>query len=354
MGTLATKYRPMSFEDVTEQENIKIILQNQIKNNSIKNAYLFCGGAGTGKTTTARIFAKEINKGQGNPVEIDAASNNGVEQVRTIIEDAKFKPLDSEYKVYILDEVHMLSIGAWNAMLKLLEEPPKTTIFLLCTTDPQKIPATILSRVQRYDFQRISYQGIVDRLLHIIEKENNEICNNYGNDFTEEEAQRLLLDYEKEAINYIAKIADGGMRDAISLLDKCIAFDNKLTVANVIKALGVSDYDNLLELITAILHKDDKEKLSIIESVYQDGKDLKQFIKQLLACVLDICKYLIYNDYSYIKIPNTISLEKFKVYNYTKFTELLDNLIALNQQIKYETNPKVLIQSQLLLFNKKG
>ena len=169
--TLAVKYRPKVFEDVTEQGYIKDILRNQINNDEIKNAYLFCGGAGTGKTTTARIFANEINEGQGNPVEVDAASNNGVEQVRTIIDDAKFKALDSKYKVYIMDECHMLSTGAWNAMLKLLEEPPKTTIFILCTTDPQKIPATILSRVQRYDFQRISFEGIVKRLEYILQQE---------------------------------------------------------------------------------------------------------------------------------------------------------------------------------------
>ena len=129
--TLAVKYRPKTFDDVTEQGYIKDILRNQIESNDVKNAYLFCGGAGTGKTTTARIFANEINEGKGNPIEVDAASNNGVEQVRTIIDDAKFKPLESKYKIYIMDECHMLSIGAWNAMLKLLEEPPRTTIFIL-------------------------------------------------------------------------------------------------------------------------------------------------------------------------------------------------------------------------------
>lgn len=354
MGTLATKYRPSTFNDVTEQGYIKTILQNQIVSDTIKNAYLFCGGAGTGKTTTARIFAKEINGGEGNPVEVDAASNNGVEQIRTIIEDAKFKPLDSKYKVYILDEVHMLSIGAWNAMLKLLEEPPKTTVFLLCTTDPQKIPATILSRVQRYDFQKISFEGIVKRLMHIIGQENYEICDARGNDFTEEEFDRLTISCEDDAIKYIAKIADGGMRDAISLLDKCIAFSNKLTVENVINALGVSDYTNLLKIVNTILSNDNKGTLDIIENVYRSGKDLKQFIKQLIACVLDISKYLIYNNYEYIQIPNTFSLDVYKQYNFNTILELLDNLIGLQTLIKYETNPKILIESNLILFKRKG
>lgn len=337
--TLAIKYRPSKFEDVTEQRYVKEILTNQIITKSIKNAYLFCGGAGTGKTTTARIFAKEINGGQGTPVEVDAASNNGVEQIRTIIDDAKFKALDSEYKVYILDEVHMLSIGAWNAMLKLLEEPPKTTVFILCTTDPQKIPATILSRVQRYDFQRISFDGIVNRLAYII---------------TQERSEENPIEFEREAIQYIAKIADGGMRDAISLLDKCLSFSRNLTLENVINALGVSDYDSLLDITRALIINDNQIKLSIIENVYRQGKDLKQFIKQLLHCAIDINKYLIYNAYDYIQIPNTFDLNVYKQYDTAILLDLVDMLIKLNTQIKYETNPKILIESYLLLFNKKG
>lgn len=200
--SLAVKWRPKDWEDLTEQEYIKIILQNQINTQTIKNAYLFCGPAGCGKTTSARIFANKINDNKGLPIEIDAASNNGVEQVRTIIEDAKFKPLDSNYKIYIMDECHMLSTGAWNAMLKLLEEPPKTTIFILCTTDPQKIPATILSRVQRYDFQKISFEGIVNRLKYIIEQENRE---------TNETVDTTLdkIKYEIEALQFIAKCSEG-------------------------------------------------------------------------------------------------------------------------------------------------
>lgn len=175
--SLAVKYRPRNFSEVVEQSATKIILQQQLDSGEIKNAYLFCGGAGTGKTTCARIFANEINKGKGSPIELDAASNNSVDDVREIIQQAKTTSLDSEYKVFIMDEVHALSNQAWQAMLKVLEEPPAKSIFIMCTTEKNKIPKTILSRVQQFDFQRISTNAIADRLKKIIEFENEELKN---------------------------------------------------------------------------------------------------------------------------------------------------------------------------------
>ena len=171
MISLAVKYRPKIFDDVVEQDTIKIILKQQITTGNIKNAYLFCGPAGDGKTTCARIFANEINNGYGNPIELDAASHNGVDDVREVIKQAQTKSLDSEYKIFIIDECHSISNTGWQAFLKLLEEPPAKSIFIFCTTDPQKIPKTILSRVQRYDFSRISQQGIVERLYSILQEE---------------------------------------------------------------------------------------------------------------------------------------------------------------------------------------
>ncbi len=168
---LAIKYRPQTFEDLTEQSAVVTILTNQIETNTIKHGYLFCGGAGTGKTTSARIFANMINKGAGTPIELDAASNNSVEDIRRLCEDAQTQSIDSEYKVFILDEVHSLSNQAWQAMLKTLEEPPAKAIFIFCTTNPEKIPQTILSRVQRYNFQRISQEGIVNRLKYVLQQE---------------------------------------------------------------------------------------------------------------------------------------------------------------------------------------
>ena len=169
--TLAVKYRPKTFDDVTEQESVKIILQQQLESGEIKNAYLFCRGAGTGKTTCARIFANDINGGEGNPIELDAASNSSVDDVRNIIQQAKTKSLDSEYKVFLIDECHAISNTGWQAFLKLIEEPPAKSIFIFCTTNPERIPRTILSRVQRYDFQRISQSGIVNRLMYILDNE---------------------------------------------------------------------------------------------------------------------------------------------------------------------------------------
>lgn len=170
--SLAVKYRPNNWASVVEQDSTKIILQQQLETEEFKNAYLFVGGAGTGKTTCARIFANEINKHEGKPIELDAASNSSVEDVRNIIQQAKTKSLDSEYKIFIIDECHSLSNTAWQAFLKLIEEPPAKSIFIFATTNPEKIPKTILSRVQRYDFKRISQQGIVNRLRYIIEQEN--------------------------------------------------------------------------------------------------------------------------------------------------------------------------------------
>lgn len=336
--SLAIKYRPQTFDDVTEQVDIKVILQNQLETGEVKNAYLFTGGAGTGKTTCARIFAKEINKGQGTPIELDAASNNSVEDVREIINRAKTISINSEYKVFILDEVHMLSNSAWNAMLKLLEEPPMKSIFIMCTTDPQKIPKTILSRVQRYDFQRISTKGIVDRLTDIIKMENG--------------TQDDFIDASLDALSYIAKLANGGMRDAITMLDKCLAYSSELTIDSIVKALGVADYDTMFNLLNNLLDFDDAEVLKIIDDIHMSGKDLKQFMKQFTNFVLDVCKYVITGSIELTNIPSTY---KDKLDTTTSITnkwslkKLLVGLVKLNADIKWDTSPKATIEATLLL-----
>lgn len=343
MKALAIKYRPKTFDDVVEQGSVKHILQEQLRTNTHQNCYLFTGGAGTGKTTCARIFANEINGGKGNPIEIDAASNNGVDNVREIIENAKFKALDAPYKVYIIDECHMLSTGAWNAMLKLIEEPPAQTIFIFCTTDPQKIPATIISRVQRYDFQRITHDSIVNRLKHILDMENEEILNEGGPDGA--------ITYDIEALGYIAKLADGGMRDAITLLDKCLSFSLDISVENVVQALGTINYDVMFDLTDAIIDMRAGDAVTIIEEAHRSGIDLKQFIKQYSYFVLDAYKYYLLEGFEYLQIPSTYvdRLDAWDDETYDFVKELLAEIIKLNADIKWEPSPKPLIEATIIL-----
>lgn len=333
---LAVKYRPQTFEQVTEQEILTTILKQQISSKQIQHCYLFCGPAGCGKTTCARIFANEINGGQGIPVELDAASNNGVEDVRNIIQQAQTKSLDSEYKVFIIDECHSLSNAGWQAFLKLLEEPPAKSIFIFATTDPQKIPKTILSRVQRYDFQRISQQGIVHRLQYILANEN------------------IIVDQSNiDAVEYIAKLADGGMRDAISLMDKCLAFTDELTLETVVKVLGVVDYDEMFRFTDTIIENKLNESIQLIESVHTSGKDLKQFVKQYIQFLLDIQKYAIGCDWKYISLPKLSQYEEWLkgcgTYEFDRCFELLDCMLKINNKIKYSSVPKCVIETEVLL-----
>lgn len=330
--SLAVKYRPKTFSDVSEQSEVITILEQQLKTETTKNAYLFCGGAGTGKTTCARIFANEINKGKGNPTELDAASNNSVDDIRLIIEQAKMKSLDSEYRVFIIDECHALSNNAWQALLKLLEEPPKQSIFILCTTDPQKIPQTILSRVQRFDFKRISQQGIVNRLSYILSEEN------LGADTDE---QALVVG---DAIGYIAKVADGGMRSAITMLDKCLAFSTELTLENVVKVIGATNYAVYFDLTNVLTNFETKKMLTIINDLYSSGKDLKLFIKGFMEFILDVCKYDVTQSFDYIRIP-AIYDEDLKNLSIDYCNRLLEKLITLNAEIKWESNPKAVIEA---------
>lgn len=335
---LAIKYRPVDFSDVTEQESIKVILQQQLESNQIQHCYLFVGGAGTGKTTTARIFANEINNGEGSPIELDAASNNSVDDMRDLIQQAQTKSLNSEYKVFIIDECHMITVQGWNAILKLIEEPPAKSIFIFCTTDPQKIPKTILSRVQRYDFQRISQQGIVNRLRYICDLEVR------GDD----DIVRL------EALEYIAKIADGGMRDAITLLDKCLAYSHEVTLENVVKTLGTVDYQTMIDLTDAMNSPEgNKKAIEIIESIHNAGKDIKQFVKQYIHFLLDVQKYSIGCDWSHLNIPRLASYEEWlKDINrddFDYYRNLLRKLIKFNSDIRYSATAKLDVEAFFLL-----
>ena len=650
MKALALKYRPETFDDVVEQKAIRQILQEQVATKTHKHAYLFTGGAGTGKTTCARILANEINAGKGKPIEIDAASNNGVDDVREIINDAKFKALDAEYKVYILDECfykntpilladgtslpisdievgtqiknmvgtgvvknvfknliplerlciirltdashilttkdhlfftdsgwieaselteediiyegitmhdmqkaiykqdlskdvlqgvyeetdsenrkrnnadkegnvakagefgtnegkqshaqkgkhtkndsnknpqrnikpaiqnkgrqwnlhdstaevvpstskamgirvcnsykspegewvpniiqsrpcltrendsdrggwespqlekeyikrhkengiarrvrvasievyergnneqcfssyigdtekstgliemfdlevsnhssyfannllvhncHMFSVGAWNAMLKLIEEPPAKTIFIFCTTDPQKIPATILSRVQRYDFQRITYGAIVERLKLILAMEADDILSADGPDDA--------ISWETEAIEYIAKMAEGGMRDAITLLDKCLSYSPHVTLTSVLEVLGAIDYNTMFDLALNIFNGKTDLVITEIEEIHRAGIDLKQFMRQFCWFLLDVCKYGLLGSFEYLQLPETYkkSFDGWTDETFYAAQKLMDNVLKLNNQIKWDSNPKAIIEVSLILY----
>ena len=333
MLSLPIKYRPKTFDDLTEQISIKLILEEQVKTNTFKNAYLFVGGAGTGKTTSARIFANIINGGKGKPIEVDAASNNGVDDVRNIIDQAKKSSLEAPYKIFILDEVHMFSKGAWNAMLKLLEEPPAKTIFIMCTTETANIPDTIFSRVQRYDFQRISFDGIVSRLQYIIRNEADDTDEN--------------IHVDLEAVEYIAKVADGGMRDAITLLDKCLSFNSKLTIKEVTEVLGTVNYTEMFDLTDYLIVKDRMSVIEKIDEIYNRGVDLKQFIKLYQDFLVDILVYGNTKTYKQINIPSTYEID-YNVEEIEAVEMLLHAIIELNSDVKRQQNPRYFVRAKFL------
>ena len=281
---LYRKWRPKTFDDIIGQEHVTTTLKNQIANDRIAHAYLLCGTRGTGKTSTAKVMAKALNclnPKDGNPcnecemckkisqglaidvTELDAASNNGIDKIRDIIDDTKYPPQEGKYKVYIMDEVHMLSVGAVNAFLKTLEEPPENVIFILATTDPQKLPITILSRCQRFDFKRISIKDLTERLRTIVT------------------AQGVLAD--DKSLDLIARVSDGAARDALSILDQAISMgDGSVNYDSLVEMLGLVTNEYLFDITSAIIEKNVEKAMIVIEKVVFAGKDMYLFIKDLI------------------------------------------------------------------------
>ena len=347
-------YRPRTFEDVVGQEHIVKTLKNQIKNNNIGHAYLFSGTRGTGKTSTAKIFARAvnclhpINEGPCNEceicrdtlndnimdvVEIDAASNNSVDDIRELRESVKYTPSKAKYKVYIIDEVHMLSQGAFNALLKTLEEPPSYVIFILATTEPHKIPATILSRCQRFDFKRVSSKDIAARMAYICEKEDIEV--------------------EDKALNLIARNSQGALRDALSILDQCMSFGNdKILYNDVIELLGTVNIDELFELSQAIIDENTKKSLQILNEFVIWGKDIRNLINDLIDHFRNIMVCKVSKDLDeIISLPeeNINQLkEQAKTIDINSLIRILNILSETQDNMKSSSNTRILAEVTIM------
>lgn len=352
---LYRKFRPTEFSDVKGQDHIITTLQNQIKANRIGHAYLFCGTRGTGKTTVAKIFAKAVNcehPVDGSPcgecamcrsiaagtsmnvIEIDAASNNGVDNIREIREEVTYRPTEGKYKVYIIDEVHMLSIGAFNALLKTLEEPPEYVIFILATTEVHKIPITILSRCQHYDFKRITIDTIVDRMQELMAAEH--------------------VDVEDKALRYIAKAADGSMRDALSLLDQCIAFylGQTLTYDNVLEVLGAVDTDVFSRLLRNIIRRDIPEVLDTVEDLVMQGRELTQLTTDFTWYLRNLLLVKTSDNIENVLDVSTENLRQLQEEAQMIENDMLLRYIRifseLSGQMKYATQKRVLLEVALI------
>lgn len=347
-------YRPKTFEDVVGQEHIVKTLKNQIRNSNIGHAYLFSGTRGTGKTSTAKIFARAVNCLNSNDeepcneceicvdtlndnimdiVEIDAASNNSVDDIRELRESVKYTPSKAKYKVYIIDEVHMLSQGAFNALLKTLEEPPSYVIFILATTEPHKIPATILSRCQRFDFKRVSSKDIANRMAYICEKEN--------------------IQAEEKALSLIARNSQGALRDALSILDQCMSFGNEIIEYNdVIELLGTVNIDELFELSQAIIDENTKKTLQILNEFITWGKDIRNLINDLIDQFRNLMVCKVSKDLDEIISLPEENIEKLKeqakTININDLIRILNILSETQDSMKSSSNTRILAEVTMM------
>lgn len=348
---LYRKFRPRKFEDVVGQEHITKTIRNQILNNRVGHAYLFSGGRGSGKTSTAKILARAVNcenPQNGEPcnecemcrqalegslidiTEMDAASNNGVDNIRDIREEVEFIPTKARYRVYIIDEVHMLSTGAFNALLKTLEEPPAHVIFILATTEPQKLPATILSRCQRFDFKRIAENDIVRRLKYICENSNVQI--------------------EENALKLISTLADGAMRDAISILDRCISENSENITENMVRELtGVPKFEYLIDMSESILKKNIETAIELTKKIVDEGKDISVFLWELIKIMRDMlmikanCTLSNYTQDEMNKILSLVASTKKEDIIYA-----IDELSMLDSKMKWATDREIIFETGII------
>ena len=352
---LYRKFRPDTFADVKGQDHIVTTLKNQLKANRIGHAYLFTGTRGTGKTTAAKIFARTVNcenpsedgpcgecrsckaiaaGASMNVIEIDAASNNGVDNIREIVEEVSYSPAEGKYKVYIIDEVHMLSRGAYNALLKTLEEPPSYVIFILATTEVHELPVTILSRCQRYDFKRISIDTIVDRMKELIDAEDVHV--------------------EEKALRYIAKTADGSMRDALSLLEQCIAFHlgQELTYDNVLDVLGAVDTEVFSRLLRFILDRDVLGCVELLEEIIMQGRELSQFVIDFTWYLRNLMLVQASDNLEDVIDMSTDNLKRLKeeseMLDMDRIIRYIRIFSELSKQMRYAVQKRILVEIALI------
>lgn len=320
--SLATKYRPKTLDDVVEQSMVVSILKNMLACDNVPfRSLLFIGNAGCGKTTIARCIANYLNDNKGGIIEVDAASNNGADSVRSLVDQAQSYPVGTAYKVFILDEVHSFSNTAWQVWLKCLEEPPAKSIFLFCTTNPEKIPETILSRVQTFRISKISVKGIHDRLAYVIDQENKE-----GRNIT----------YTDDALNFIAKLANGGMRDSLTLLDKALAYNEDINSQNLQVALNLPNYDDFFELLGAYAKRDNKTITEVINRVYNSGVNFITWFQSFHSFVVNIMKYIFLQDINETLIPAHYQekLSKYTAAHSMVCMKLANKLVSLNNELR--------------------
>ena len=316
-------YRPKSFDEIYGQDQIISILKNQLQTNSLSHAYLFCGPRGTGKTSTAKVFASNINNGTDvDTIELDAASNNSVDNIREIRDNLAFAPSLGKYKIYIIDEVHMLSTSAFNALLKTLEEPPSHIIFILATTEPQKIPQTVLSRCQRFDFKKIDNLTLIKRLEEVLENEG--------------------VSYEMPALEFIAQKSEGGLRDALSLLDKALAYGS-LSMDNILEALGEISADSFLLMLKAIHTKDTALAVTTLGKIEASGMDSKVFVLDFINFLKKIILHI-----NGISQNDELITKCIEFCDDKKAAYIIEDLSLAHSQMRYSPNPQVLLLSEIV------
>lgn len=348
---LYRKYRPVDFDNVYGQEEVVKVIKNAIINNKVSHAYLFCGPRGTGKTTIAKIIAKLVNcehLENGEPcgkcynclnfmnsndiVEIDAASNNGVDEIREIRDKVNLVPSNAKYKVYIIDEVHMLTTQAFNALLKTLEEPPAHVIFILATTEPHKIPLTIASRCQKFRFSKISDDLIAQRLRQIADFEN--------------------IDIDNDALFEIARLADGGMRDAINILDQLVAYTNsKITLDDIYKVNGSVSYSDLYELLRAITFNDKVRIIEFVDDIDKNGKEINKFVEEMIIFLKDVVLYKNADFLSNIEMKNENIKLVSEIYSNRNLYDLIESLNSVQNVIKLSTHGSIIFLTSILKFS---